>query len=79
MALISKSIQRSQSVLTTNSVLNKKIILNTLGRQEVTALFKKEIQAIVLKEFLPKEVCQLASKRLLSGQIKDYTNAPGIG
>lgn len=42
-------------------------------------MFEKKIHAVVVKNFTDSKICNVASQKLMSSQIKEYTNAPGIG
>ncbi len=55
------------------------VIASHLNAFEITALFNKRIAAIVIPGFYPKDACKSVSGVLLSGKVKEYTNAPGIG
>jgi hypothetical protein len=49
-----------------------------IRESDLRALFQKQIAGIVVPQFLDAAVCRKASQLLLSSQIEEYTNAPGI-
>ena len=56
------------------SLTTPKLTVNALQQ-----LLDKKIYALVIPNFIDKEVCGYASKKLLTNKIQEYTNAPGIG